>query len=101
MRPAAIADSLASDRHVAAEAVYEAMTTDARPLLPAIKAPVTILYATNTFAPAAMMGPLYQRAYQTLPGAKLVEVPDSYHFIMYDQPDRFQALLAAFLAERR
>lgn len=101
MRPAAIADSLASDRRVAAEAVYEDMITDARPLLPAIKAPVTILYATNAFAPTAMAGPLYRTAYQALPGAKLVEVPDSYHFIMLDQPDRFQALLGAFLAERR
>ncbi|MDB5693714.1 MAG: alpha/beta hydrolase [Alphaproteobacteria bacterium] len=100
MRPAAIADALASDRRVAAEAVYEVMTTDARPSLAAIRAPVTILYATNNFVPSAAAASLYRGAYQALPGAKLVEMPDSYHFIMYDQPERFQALLAAFLAGR-
>jgi pimeloyl-ACP methyl ester carboxylesterase len=98
MRPAAVADALASDRKVAAEAVYEVMTTDARPLLPAIRAPVTILHATNAFVPSAAGAALYQGAWRGLVGAKLVEVPDSYHFIMIDQPDRFEALLDAFLA---
>jgi pimeloyl-ACP methyl ester carboxylesterase len=97
-RPAAVAAALASDRHVAAEAVYEVMTTDARPLLPAIQAPVTILYATNAFVPSAAGTALYQGAWRGLAGARLVEVPDSYHFIMIDQADRFEGLLDAFLA---
>ena len=94
-----IADALASDRPVAARAVYEVMTTDARPLLPAIKAPLTVLYATNAYAGEAQMGALYRAAYAGAAKARLVQVPDSYHFIMDDQPQRFGALLAEFLAE--
>ncbi|HMJ92659.1 MAG TPA: alpha/beta hydrolase [Allosphingosinicella sp.] len=93
-----IADAEASDRPVAARAIYEVMTTDARPLLPRIEAPLTIVYATNEFAGEAMVVPLYRAAYAGAPKAKLVQVPDSYHFIMYDQPERFRALLAEFLA---
>lgn len=93
-----IADAEASDRAVAAKAIYEAMTTDARTLLPSIKAPLTIAYATNEFAGEEMMGPLYRNAYSSARGARLVRIDGSYHFIMYDQPERFRALLAEFLA---
>ncbi|HEY5722180.1 MAG TPA: alpha/beta hydrolase [Allosphingosinicella sp.] len=93
-----IADAEASDRPVAARAIYEVMTTDARPLLPRVEAPLTILYATNEYAGEAMVGPLYRAAYAGAPKARLIQVPDSYHFIPYDQPERFRALLAEFLA---
>jgi pimeloyl-ACP methyl ester carboxylesterase len=98
LRSRLVADAEASDRAVAARAIYEVMTTDARPLLPAIKAPLTIAYATNEYAGEEMVGPLYRKAYGGAPGAKLVRVDNSYHFIMYDQPERFRALLADFLA---
>jgi pimeloyl-ACP methyl ester carboxylesterase len=97
-RPRVIADNLASDRAVAARAIYEVMTTDARPLLVSIKAPLTIAYATNDFAREEMVGPLYRSAYAGAKQAKLVQIGDSYHFIMHDQPERFRALLAEFLA---
>jgi pimeloyl-ACP methyl ester carboxylesterase len=97
-RPRVVADNLASDRGVASRAIYEVMTTDARPLLPAIKAPLTIAYATNDFAREEMVGPLYRSAYAGAAKARLVRVDGSYHFIMYDQPERFRALLAEFLA---
>jgi len=99
-RPHLIADAEASDRSVAARAIYEVMATDARPLLPRIKAPLTIAYATNEYAGEEMVGSLYRKAYEAAPGAKLVRVDGSYHFIMYDQPERFRALLADFLAGR-
>lgn len=99
-RARVIADAEASDRPVAARAIYEVMTTDARPLLPRIEAPLTILYATNQYAGEAMLGPLYRSAYAGAPKARLIEVPDSYHFITYDQPERFGALLAEWLAGR-
>jgi pimeloyl-ACP methyl ester carboxylesterase len=99
-RPAVEASVLASDRRVTAEAVYEVMTTDARPLLGGIKAPVTIAYATNAFAPEATVGPLYRSSYAGASGAKLVPVEDSYHFIMLDQPARFQAILKDVLETR-
>jgi pimeloyl-ACP methyl ester carboxylesterase len=100
-RPRIIADAEASDRSVAARAVYEVMTTDARPLLPAIKAPLTIAYATNEYGSEAMVGPIYRGAYAGAPRARLVQVDGSYHFVMIDQPERFRALLAEFLAAGR
>ena len=100
-RPRVAADSLASDRPVAARAVYELMTTDARSLLGSIAAPLTVLYATNEYAGEAMVGPLYRGAYANASGARLVQVADSYHFVMIDQPERFHSLLADFLASGR
>ena len=41
-RPTLTDWSLKSDRHVMAQAMYDAMIDDARPLLPAIKAPVAV-----------------------------------------------------------
>lgn len=97
-RPSLVADSLASDRSVAARAMFELMTTDVRPGLPSISAPVMIVFATNAHAPRPMVEPLYRRAYASLRRADFAEVPDSHHFLMLDQPQRFQALLGQFLA---
>ena len=38
-------------------------------------------------------------AYAPLNGVKLVRVPDSAHFIMFDNPAFFQAQMKAFLAD--
>jgi pimeloyl-[acyl-carrier protein] methyl ester esterase len=95
-RPGLIAQSLASNRSVGARALYEVMTTDVRAGLPAVRVPLTIAYATNSYATEAMLGPLF-RSYLAAPGAKLERVDDSYHFIMVDQPERFRAILEAFL----
>jgi pimeloyl-[acyl-carrier protein] methyl ester esterase len=97
-RPRLLADSMASDRAFAARAIAEVMTTDARASLGAIEAPLTVLHATNSYAPAERMGPLYRAAYSGAPKARLIEVPESYHFIMFDQPAVFEGHLKAFLA---
>ena len=100
-RPALTAAALASDRKVAAKAIYEDMITDVRPSLPQIRAPLTVAHATNAFAPDAMVGQLYRSGYAGAPKAKLVQVEDSYHFIMIDQPARFEAILKEFLLTPR
>lgn len=97
-RPGLIAQSLKSDRSVGARALYEVMTTDVRAGLATTKVPLTIAYATNAYATEAMVGPLFG-AYRAVPGAKLERVEDSYHFIMVDQPERFRAILSAFLKD--
>lgn len=98
-RPALIDQSVRSDRDVAAKAIYEVMTRDMRPTLPRIETPITIVYATNGFATEARIGPLY-KSYGAAPNAELIAVPDSYHFVMLDQPERFAAHLREFLARR-
>jgi pimeloyl-[acyl-carrier protein] methyl ester esterase len=91
--------SMTSDRHAMASAMKDVMTTDARPGLSAMTIPVTALYASDADggAPAAMAGALWTREYAPLPGVTLIRVDASRHFIMADQPARFDALVDDFL----
>lgn len=91
--------SLVSDRQVMAQAMYDVMTTDARPGLAAMHTPVTVLYAFDTSmgVPAERMDTLYTGNYAALPGVRMVRIDGSYHFIMFDQPARFAAEVDAFL----
>lgn len=91
--------SLASDRASFAGTVYALMTTDLRPRLGDITAPVTVLAAANSYAPRARVEPLYQTAYAGLEGAQITTIEDSFHFIMFDQPAAFEAALRAGLAD--
>jgi pimeloyl-ACP methyl ester carboxylesterase len=95
-----IRDSMASDRSVVARALYEDALTDMRPALPSIRTPLTVAYAVNPFATEATYGALMHSGYASAPNVHLVAVEPSYHFIMLDQPARFQQILAAFLAGR-
>jgi pimeloyl-ACP methyl ester carboxylesterase len=90
----------ASNRAATGEAIYEDMTTDLRGDVAAIgRVPLTIVYAVPNAGMAQMANALYQQAYAAAPGARLVPVTDSYHFIMLDQPDRFRDAVDAFLAD--
>jgi len=99
LRGAPILHAQSSDRGVAARALHELMVTDLRPELANIKAPVTVLYvqAPNLPLDAAQTDAVYRRAYAGLRHARLMRVDDAYHFIMFDQPQRFAAELKAFL----
>ncbi|MEO1221057.1 MAG: alpha/beta hydrolase, partial [Pseudomonadota bacterium] len=79
--------SLASDRAAFAHAIHGLMTTDLRTTLPSIEAPATVLVAANAFAPRARMEALYSGAYEGLEGVTIDIIEDSYHFIMFDQPE--------------
>ncbi|MEQ1781606.1 MAG: alpha/beta hydrolase [Hyphomonadaceae bacterium] len=98
-RPTLVDWSVRSDRHVMAQAMYDAMIDDARPLLPAIKAPVTVLYAWDATMgqPQELADDTFQGAYAGLPTAKLTRIDGSFHFIMLDQPAAFAAAVTAFL----
>lgn len=87
----------ASDAKTVGEALVEDATTDVRPDLPSIKAPVTVLFAAANPQFKPMADGLYREAYKTLPGARLVAVENSEHFIMLDQPTRFADEVETFL----
>jgi pimeloyl-ACP methyl ester carboxylesterase len=94
------ANSIASDRTVMANAMYEDLTTDLRPQLATIKIPTTLLYPFD----ASAVGPdstkidaVYTSAYSTMPNIKIHRIDDSRHFIMYDQPAAFDKAVQAFL----
>jgi pimeloyl-ACP methyl ester carboxylesterase len=100
MRPGALEDSAKSDTDVSARAYRELVVTDLRPELSRITAPTTVLYVTPKGVPLsdAQMDGYYQASYATLKGATLTRIPDAAHFIMWDQPVRFQQEVKAFLA---
>ena len=82
--------TLASDPAVTAGAMADDMTLDLRPDLATVKTPVTVLYETA-------IKPQIEAGYAALGPKTLVEVPASKHFIMYDQPTRFDTEVDAFL----
>lgn len=98
----AVSDSLASDPDVSARAYHELVLTDLRAELAKITVPVTILYVVPKGAPLSpeQIDGFYQASYQTLRSVTLKRIPDSAHFIMADQPARFQAELRTFLDAR-
>lgn len=85
-----------ADLRVSAEAMYEDMITDLRGDMATIATPITMLYPTSAALPKAVAEPLYTAAYKDAPHATLIEVPDSAHFIMLDQPAVFLKTLTAF-----
>lgn len=101
LRRGPIEHSLASDPAVSGQAMYDLITTDLRPELSAIKVPVTVLWVVPPSAPVsqAQMEQYYRMSYANVPQAVLKRIPDSYHFIMLDQPEAFQAELRAFLRQ--
>jgi pimeloyl-ACP methyl ester carboxylesterase len=88
-----------SDVSVFARAMYEDMQTDPRQDLAKIKTPTLMLYP---YDPAfgqdtSRLDALYQGAYKPMPNAKVERIDGSRHFIMLDQPEKFDELLEAFL----
>jgi pimeloyl-[acyl-carrier protein] methyl ester esterase len=83
----------ASDPVVVGTAMADDMLADLRPGLAQVKIAVTVLYET----PLAGM---VTSGYAALPTATLVEIPGAKHFIMYDQPAKFDAALDRFLRAR-
>lgn len=79
-----------SDRQTIGDAIYELVTTDLRPKLTAIKAPLLLILADGGL----------QNRYKTMsdPVAdrEVVVIPRAGHFVMLDNPDAFYDALAKF-----
>ncbi|MBD8528900.1 MULTISPECIES: alpha/beta fold hydrolase [unclassified Massilia] len=99
MRPVAVKDSMESDADVAIRAYRELIVTNLIPELPKIAVPVTVLYVQpkSVPIPAEQFDGVYKAAYALLKHLTIKRIPDSAHFIMWDQPQRFQAEAKAFL----
>jgi len=102
MRPSAVAQSLASDPVVSGQGMYDLIVTDLRPDLAKVKVPLTVLWVVPQGAPLtqAQMEGYYRASYANAPQTMLKHIPDSYHFIMYDQPDLFRTELRTFLSAK-
>ncbi|RMB36994.1 pimeloyl-ACP methyl ester carboxylesterase [Sphingomonas sp. PP-F2F-G114-C0414] len=87
-----------ADARVAAQAMYEDLTTDLRPAMASIAAPITLVYPWNAVGPTKPVADaLYRKAYAPAPRVTFVDIGDAAHFVMLDQPAAFQAALDAFL----
>ena len=88
----------AADARVTAQAMYEDLTTDLRPSLATIATPITLVYPWNASSQTkAMADPFYRKQYAAAPHIRYVDIGDSAHMVMLDQPAAFEAALTAFL----
>ena len=94
--------TLASDRAVFGEAMYEDMTTDLRADVAKIQTPTLMLYPYDATATADVgkIDAVYQTAYKPMPHVKLVRIDGARHFIMYDQPRKMDEAVEAFFRSR-
>lgn len=99
MKPMLLEGARGSHRATTANAFHELIVTDLRPELPRITAPMTVLYVLppNSPIPLAQYESAMRAAYAGAPGAQVVKIEDSYHFIQFDQPGRLIAELDALM----
>lgn len=91
---------LVSDSRVTGQALYDDMTIDMRGELPAIKAPVTLLYAQDDNAlPANVATQVFVPQYEGTASFEAKMITESRHFIMLDQPEKFAESLKSFLSK--
>jgi pimeloyl-ACP methyl ester carboxylesterase len=88
-----------ADARVAGEAIYEDMTSDLRPALPGIAAPITVVvpWTAAGFGKDRTLA-FYAAQYAGAPRVRFVPIAEAGHFAMLDQPEAFGAALEAFLA---
>ncbi|MGH7026319.1 alpha/beta fold hydrolase [Brevundimonas sp.] len=88
------------DRRTLAQGLYEVMTVDLRSRLPAITAPVTVVYgwSADDRSPRSHIDGLFRAGYRSLPRPAAFErIEGAEHMVMIDQPRRFQAAVERFL----
>ncbi len=97
--PALVGHGKASNRAASSNAFHELIVTDLRPELSKITAPTTVLYVHTPQYPfsAEVLDLGMKAGYANLKGVKLVRIPDAWHFIMIDQPERFAQEVTSFL----
>jgi pimeloyl-ACP methyl ester carboxylesterase len=90
----------AADPRVTAGALYDDMTTDARPLLPTIKAPIIVVvpWSDSAFGRERTLA-FYSRQYAGALNVRYADIGDAGHFVMLDQPARFAEEVKRFVAE--
>lgn len=99
LRASVTEHGLASDRDVSARAMHDVMVLDLRREMARVTVPVTVLYVHAPMIPlsAEATDSFYRAAFAHTPRVTLKRIPDSYHFIMLDQPRLFADEVRAFL----
>ena len=83
--------TVASDRHVFAEAFFEDMMTDMRSDLGAIKTPFVVIAPHDDASPYSFdqTNGFYAMLYQAHPNTKVIGIDHAKHFVMLDQKEAF------------
>lgn len=91
--------SLKSNRHAIAQGLYDLMTIDLRPELKNNKAKIHLIYAHDPAMGLSqtIVDGLYANAYKDIPNATIERIDNSFHFIMWDQPELFKAKVLEFV----
>ncbi|KPF62306.1 hypothetical protein IP88_14955 [alpha proteobacterium AAP81b] len=91
-----------SDPRAVARAYYDQDSLDLRPELArgtrSTAVPIAVVYSYDPKAEAyggdpARADAFFARGYRGVPVARMIRIDDSFHFVMADQPQRFQAAL--------
>ena len=96
------ATSKKSDPKSVAEATYEMLTVDLRPLMKDIRTPVLLLGAGSDMTDPAKRAAgeaVYKQQVASIPNHKVVLATNSLHFIQLDQPQFFYTQVEAFLKD--
>ncbi|GAB5457854.1 MAG: alpha/beta hydrolase [Henriciella sp.] len=95
----ALSWSIASDRKVMAQAMYEVMVLDLREAIASLDTPLTVLFARDSSLPDMdKVEGYYRDLYAAAPQSEVVAIDDAYHFIMFDQSAAFIEAVEAFLS---
>lgn len=88
----------ASDPRVGAQAMADDMLTDMREGVGRITVPLRVVYGVDEkVLPAQRHAAIYAQAYAKAPGAQLVPISSSRHFVMLDQPEALHREIELFL----
>jgi len=82
-----------SDRRTIGEAVFEMITTDLRPQVKDIQAPVLVIAASGGYRHKI------KKQIEPIPDVEMIVLPNTGHFVMWDAPEAFQAAVARFLED--
>jgi pimeloyl-ACP methyl ester carboxylesterase len=88
-----------ADARVAGQAIYEDMTSDLRPALAGIAAPITVVvpWTAAGFGKDRTLA-FYAAQYAGAPNVRFIPVAEAGHFVMLDRPEAFREALDAFVS---
>ena len=86
-----------ADPRVTGQLLYEDMSTDLRPALKDLALPITVVvpWSDSGFGKERTLA-FYRRQFAAAPNINFVDIADSGHFVMLDQPKAFADALDAF-----
>lgn len=90
----------AADPRVVGELLYEDMSTDVRAALGSLAMPITVIvpWTDSPFGNERTLA-FYTLQYAGTPRLKFVDIADSGHMVMLDQPESFGAAVKTFLGD--